>query len=195
MGSDYCESPMFCIDEQCIAATIDIPEQDQVSLEGFVDINEVHPCVPSERAKQFLSPGTIQDNDLSISNTSRSKTARSCREIMHDILCTEEEALRDRQEILRAMRERLRSSIRSDHGLFPTSAGSTVCPKKKKDKSKPIKYRRLPLRRKKRTRQQAVHAPILKEGEKPRRTLLPFPLSMMMELMAHLQRRSALASH
>ena len=70
-----------------------------------------------------------------------------------------EEALRDRQEILRAMRERLRSSIRSDHGLFPSSAGSTMCPKKKKkDKSKPIKYRRLPLRRKKRTRQQAVHA-------------------------------------
>ena len=82
-----------------------------------------------------------------------------------------EEALRDRQEILRAMRERLRSSIRSDHGLFPTSAGSTVCPKKKKkDKSKPIKYRRLPLRRKKRTRQQAVHAPILKEGERGRKT-------------------------
>ena len=172
LGSGYCQSPMFCIDEQCIAA-IDIPEQDQVSLEGFMEINEDHPCVPSENAKQSPSPGTIQDTDLSISDTSRSKTARSCREIMHEIssmtyLCTEEEALRDLQENLRVLRERLQSSIRSDHGLFLTSAGSTVCPKKKKkEKSKPTKYRKLPLRRKKRTRQQAGHVPILKEGEKP----------------------------
>ena len=122
---------------------------------------------------------------------------------MHEIssmtyLCTEEEALRDLEENLRVLRERLRSSIKSDHGLFLTSTGSTVCPKKK-ETSKPTKYRKLPLRRKKRTRQQAVHLQSWKRQKKPvsvhQEHLLPFLLSLVMKLMAHLQRRSALASH
>ena len=49
-GSGYCQSPMFRIHEQGIAA-VDIPELDQVSLEGIMNTNEVHPCVPSESAR------------------------------------------------------------------------------------------------------------------------------------------------